>query len=205
MRQNSGLSMGASVVLLSGALMAGMAVAAESDLRPTAFRSLTPGQVRAERWLLKQLELQRDGLTGHAEELFDDIGQSDWLTGEKRGGQYAWERGPYYLKGLVSLAFVLDDAKLKAKAQRWIEAILKSQRKNGDFGPRDCNWWANMVVLHLMRDYFEATGDGRAVTFLERYFEFQREALKKFDGTMKEENYEQRKGFFKKLKDMFNN
>ena len=179
MRQNSGLSMGASVVLLSGALMAGMAVAAESDLRPTAFRSLTPGQVRAERWLLKQLELQRDGLTGHAEELFDDIGQSDWLTGEKRGGQYAWERGPYYLKGLVSLAFVLDDAKLKAKAQRWIEAILKSQRENGDFGPRDCNWWANMVVLHLMRDYFEATGDGRAVTFLERYFEFQREALKK--------------------------
>ena len=33
----------------------------------------------------------------------------------------------------------------------------------------------------------------------------QREALKKFEGTLKEENYEKRKGFFKKLKDMFNN
>ena len=32
----------------------------------------------------------------------------------------------------------------------------------------------------------------------------QREALKKFEGTLKEENYEKRKGFFKKLKDMFN-
>lgn len=33
----------------------------------------------------------------------------------------------------------------------------------------------------------------------------QRDALKKFEATLKDENYEQRKGFFKKLKDMFNN
>ena len=32
----------------------------------------------------------------------------------------------------------------------------------------------------------------------------QRDALKKFEGTLKDDNYEQRKGFFKKLKDMFN-
>lgn len=31
----------------------------------------------------------------------------------------------------------------------------------------------------------------------------QREALKKFEGTLKEDNYEKRKGFFKRLKDMF--
>ena len=33
----------------------------------------------------------------------------------------------------------------------------------------------------------------------------QREALKKFEGTLKEENYEKRKGFFRKLKDILNN
>ena len=33
----------------------------------------------------------------------------------------------------------------------------------------------------------------------------QREALKAFEDSMKEDNYEKRKGFFKKLKDMFNN
>mgnify|MGYP002669775711 FL=1 len=32
----------------------------------------------------------------------------------------------------------------------------------------------------------------------------QREALKAFEDSMKEDNYEKRKGFFKKLKDMFN-
>ena len=31
-----------------------------------------------------------------------------------------------------------------------------------------------------------------------------RKGMKKFEGTLKEENYEKRKGFFKKLKDMFN-
>ena len=33
----------------------------------------------------------------------------------------------------------------------------------------------------------------------------QRDALKKFEGTLKDDNYEKRKGFFKKLKDMFRN
>ena len=33
----------------------------------------------------------------------------------------------------------------------------------------------------------------------------QRDALKKFEETLKDENYEQRKGFFKTLKDMFGN
>ena len=176
MKKTAALKTGILFVAVCAAAM--FACAGEDfALRPTAFRLLKPGSVRAERWLLRQLELQRDGLTGHAEELFDDIGKSDWLTGESRGGQYAWERGPYYLKGLVALAFALDDDALKAKAQRWIESILKSQRPNGDFGPRTDNWWANMIVLHLMRDYYEVTEDARALAFLVRYFTYQREAL----------------------------
>ena len=74
-----------------------------------AMERLPPGSVRPEGWLREQMELQRKGLTGHAEKLYVDIGESDWLTGGKRGGQFAWERGPYYAKGLVALAFALDD------------------------------------------------------------------------------------------------
>lgn len=99
-------------------------------------RVLPLGSVKAEGWLLRQLEKQRDGLTGHAERLYDDIGKSDWLTGERKGGQYAWERGPYYAKGLVALALVLDDPTLKARAKRWVDAVLASQRPDGDFGPK---------------------------------------------------------------------
>ena len=117
------------------------------EIRPTALNVLPVGKVRPEGWLRMQLELQRDGITGHAEELYDDIGNSDWLTGKCRGKQYAWERGPYYAKGLVSLAFALDDNALKAKARRWVDCILASQRPDGDFGPKSRNWWANMISL----------------------------------------------------------
>jgi hypothetical protein len=148
-----------------------------ATVRECAIERLPPGSVRADGWLLRQMELQRDGLTGAAEDLYEDIGKSDWLTGGNRGGQFAWERGPYYAKGLTSLAFALDDAKLKARAKKWIDSYLASQRDNGDFGPKERNWWANMIVLWTLRDWCEATGDARVVPFLERYFAFQRKAF----------------------------
>ena len=159
---------------------------AQAGLRARAMERLPPGGVRPQGWLLRQMELQRDGLTGHAEELYEDIGKSDWLTGGNRGGQFAWERGPYYAKGLTALAFALDDAALKARAKRWIDAYLASQRENGDFGPRNRNWWANMVVLWTLRDWCEATGDGRIVPFMERYFAFQRESFANGDSFAKD-------------------
>ena len=146
-----------------------------AGLRPAAQARLPIGAVHPEGWLRVQLEKQRDGITGNAEKLYDDIGQSDWLTGAARGGQYAWERGPYYAKGLLSLAFALDDTMLKARAKKWVDAILASQRANGAFGPKDRNWWANMIALWLVRDWAEATGDARVVPFLEKYFAFQRQ------------------------------
>lgn len=60
-----------------------------AEVRACAMERLPPGSVRPQGWLLKQMEMQRDGLTGHAYELYEDIGKSDWLTGGKRGGQFA--------------------------------------------------------------------------------------------------------------------
>ena len=46
--------------------------------------------------------------------------------------------------------------------------------------------------------------NNRTLTVLNYGKYIDEDALKKFEGTLKEENYEKRKGFFKKLKDMFN-
>lgn len=118
------------------------------------------------------LRLQADGITGAAERLYADIGESDWLTRAGKGGEYAWERGPYYARGLLPLAFILDDPALKAKAARWTEAFLSGQRENGDFGPKADNWWANSLVMGYMRDWYLISGDERAVRFLERYADY---------------------------------
>ena len=151
-------------------------VSNRAPLEATPFVALPLGTVRADGWLRRQLEFQKDGLTGEAENLYADaLGErSAWLG----GSQADWEQGPYYAKGLLSLAYVLDDAGLRGKAQRYVDWVLQSQRSDGNFGPTtNVDWWPRMIVIYYMRDYYEATEDARALTFLERYFEFQRNTI----------------------------
>lgn len=144
---------------------------------PRRFTPLPPGAVRAEGWLLTQLRRQADGLTGHVGETFPDLGpNSAWLGGTGE----AWERGPYFTRGLVELAWALDDAALKAQARRWIDWTLGSQRADGSFGPAALDpfdWWPRMPMLMALQTYHEATGDPRALDFLARYFRYQRANL----------------------------
>lgn len=151
---------------------------AKKSISAPAMEMLPLGAIRPEGRLLRELENQRDGLTGHAEELYPDIGKSDWLTNAGVGGQYSWERGPYYARGLISLALTLDDAELKEKSKKWIDGVLASQKPDGDFGPRKNNWWANMIPQWYLRDWADATGDMRVIPFLVKYYEYQ---MKEFE------------------------
>ncbi len=147
------------------------AVTNRAPLLRTPFVALPLGSVRAQGWLLKQCELQRDGLTGRAEELYpEDLGpNSAWLGG---AGE-AWERGPYYVKGLVTLAYTLNDDALKQKAQKWIEWLLGHQRADGYIGPaHNDDWWPRMVATYALKDYYEATGDARVPPVLSNYFHY---------------------------------
>ncbi|MBQ0032429.1 MAG: glycoside hydrolase family 127 protein, partial [bacterium] len=149
-------------------------------VRPSAMRTLPLGSIRPEGHLRERLERQARGLTGHAEELYRDIGESDWLTNAGVGKEYSWERGPYYARGLVALAFTLGDEMLKARARKWVEAALAAQKESGDFGPRKDNWWANMIPQWYLRDWADATGDPRVVPFLERYYSYQMKEFETF-------------------------
>jgi Beta-L-arabinofuranosidase, GH127 len=144
---------------------------AKSTLAPSVFQELPLGIVKPKGWLLEQLRLQANGQTGHLEELWPDVGpNSAWLGGTGED----WERGPYYLDGLVPLAHLLQDERLLEKQQRWIEAILGSQRDNGDFGPTTNNdWWPRMVALKTLTQHADATNDERVIPFMERYFRYQ--------------------------------
>ena len=159
-----------------------------APLAPKAYAELPLGAIRARGWLLEMLERQRSGATGQMDRLYPAVmgPRNGWLGGD--GDQ--WERGPYWIDGLLPLAYILDDEELKAKVRPWVEWALRSQREDGYFGPaqdypyepglqRDnsADWWPRMVVLKILQQYYSATGDERVVGFMTRYFRYQLKTL----------------------------
>ncbi len=58
-------------------------------LQPTAFLGLPLGAVRPRGWLFDQLRVQANGLTGHLDEIWPDVGQTavGWEGREKHGSE----------------------------------------------------------------------------------------------------------------------
>ncbi|MEO6982977.1 MAG: beta-L-arabinofuranosidase domain-containing protein [Edaphobacter sp.] len=165
----------------SEALPSASAAHAEDSIRnraplaPNAFYTLSLGSVRPTGWLRSQLQIQANGLGGHLDETWPDVGSnSAWLGGTGE----AWERGPYFLDGLLPLAYLLDDTRLKAKSQKFIDWTLSNQAANGMIGPHsNDDWWPRMVMLKALVQYQEATGDPRVIPLLSRYFAYQLKSL----------------------------
>ncbi|MBN2618452.1 MAG: glycoside hydrolase family 127 protein [Spirochaetales bacterium] len=111
-------------------------------------------EIKPQGWLLDKLETQKNGLSGHIDEIWEDLNSNNaWLGGKGED----WERGPYYLDGLIPLSIELNDSFLIKKSYNWIINILKSQEENGFFGPKSNNdWWPRMVALKALIIYADA-------------------------------------------------
>lgn len=150
---------------------------ARTPLLQQHFIKLPVGSVKPAGWVGRYLELQRDGLTGHLGEIsawLEKDGNA-WLT---TGGNHGWEEVPYWLKGYSDLAYLLGDKAMLAETQTWIEAIFKSQRDDGFFGPENKSngkpeLWAQMIALSLLQTYYEYSGDERVLTLMTNYFKWQ--------------------------------
>lgn len=134
----------------------------QSPLAEPAFRPLPLGAVRAEGWLRRQLRLQADGLSGHLDEFWPDVAQSQWFGGKAEG----WERAPYWLDGVIPLAWVLGDQPLQAKVTRRVEQIVAAQRPDGWYAPypadasaKPYDLWAILLINKALVQYHEATGE----------------------------------------------
>ncbi len=159
----------------------GRAVANRRPLQPNAFNPLPLTAVKPTGWLLEQLRIQADGLSGHLDEFWQDLGKnSGWLGGTGE----SWERGPYYLDGLVPLAYLTGDARLINKVKTWMDWTLEHTQPDGWIGPTNAkdpkhpyDWWPNFVMLKALSQYQEATGDARVIPAMEKYFAYQAKHL----------------------------
>ena len=145
-----------------------------SLLAPLMFTPLPPGIIRPRGWLYRQLRLQADGLSGHLDQFWPDVANSAWIGGSAEG----WERGPYWLDGMVPLAYALDDAVLIARVTRWVDHILERQRNDGWLGPvhdtsdtrrKPFDPWPVFVLFKALSQFYEATGDQRVLPAMVRF------------------------------------
>lgn len=159
-----------------------------APLKSEPYSELPIGAIQPKGWLREQLNRQREGLTGNLDKIYSKVvgSTNGWLGGDGDG----WERGPYWLDGLVPLAYILDDQRLKDKAQEWIEWSLNNQQDDGYFGPipfedgppKDRqgvqegprkDWWPKMVMLKVLKQYYMATEDDRVLDLMTKYFRYQ--------------------------------
>ena len=148
-------------------------------LQPLYLVKLPVGSIKPHGWLLKYLELQRDGLTGHLGEISAWLSKKDnaWLS-KDGSGEYGWEEVPYWLKGYANLGYILNDAKIINEARTWLNAVLSSQREDGYFGPMILkngkpDLWGNMIMLWCLQSWYEYSKDERVLPFMEKYFRWQ--------------------------------
>jgi len=154
-------------------------------LAPSPLIRLSIGCVRPEGWTRRMLELQADGFHGRLEELSRFLVKEGnaWLS-PKGVGKLGWEEQPYWLKGYLNCAFLLDREDMLKEARLWIEGAIRSQQPDGWFGPgtgrtgvatrlkgRE-DLWPNMVMLFCLQSHYEQTGDERVLTLMKRYFRY---------------------------------
>ncbi len=141
----------------------------KAPMAPETFIQLPLGTVKPDGWLLDQLKVQANGLTGHLDEFWESLFSSAWrgLDGD------AWERGPYYLDGLVPLAYLLDDQRLISKVKPYIEYMILMRQDNGWFGPpQNKDRWPLAVALKVLTQYYEVTEDARVLDLIHDYFQY---------------------------------
>lgn len=157
------------------------------------YTEIPPGEIHPAGWLHDQLVTMLNGTTGHLDEEYWKLkNDNGWLGGKGDG----WEETPYWLDGAVPLAWLLDDAALKAKVEKYINWTIEHQRPSGYFGPvtkaeRDSgavitlahcakgeDWWPKMVMLKAIKQYYSATHDARVIPFMTRYFHYELQALR---------------------------
>ncbi|MDF2943415.1 MAG: hypothetical protein K0S01_2273 [Herbinix sp.] len=133
------------------------------NLQQPVLSQLPIKEIEPQGWLLNQLRIQADGLSGNLDKFWPDIKDSKWIGGDKEG----WERVPYWLDGFIPLAWLLNEEDMKIRAKKYIDFIIEHQDKEGWICPctnadrNQYDMWALFLILKVLVQYQEVEGDQR--------------------------------------------
>ncbi|MBQ7500061.1 MAG: glycoside hydrolase family 127 protein [Clostridia bacterium] len=140
-------------------------------LKSNKYTPFTTKEIKPRGWLLRQLRIQADGLSGNLQKVWPDIRDSQWIGGDKEG----WERVPYWLDGFIPLAFLLEDKALIADAKKYVDFIIGKQYNDPknfslygwicpfktEFEWETFDEWAVLLISKTLFVWYDCTGDER--------------------------------------------
>ena len=150
-----------------------------------AFLPLPAGAVTVDGWLKDWAVTARNGITGHLDEYSKTFGEAwkgygfEARGAEKDGTGWPLEQSSYWLDGAVRLAWILDDAALKAKVSERLDRVVNGVLNGGEsfvyWRPRTVldarfNSWAHSHMGRALVAYYQATGDPRVLRALVRVY-----------------------------------
>lgn len=158
----------------------------KAPLEPLRFMKLPVGAIKPEGWILKYLELQKDGLTGQLGTISAWLEKKNnaWYSGTGKGN-HGWEEVPYWLKGYGDLGYILNDKSMIDETRSWLDKVFQSQHPDGFFGPGEVVYdkqnnivkvpdlWPNMIMLWCIQSYYEYSNDARVIPFMTKYFRWE--------------------------------
>ncbi len=123
----------------------------------------TTNELKPKGWLLRQLEIQAEGLCGNLDKVWPDIAQSAWIGGDREG----WERVPYWLDGFIPLAYLLENDDMVKRAKKYIDTIIAAQQDDGWICPcpdserENYDSWAVLLITKVLTVYYDCSKDER--------------------------------------------
>ncbi|KAK5939121.1 hypothetical protein PMZ80_008424 [Knufia obscura] len=152
-------------------------------LLPLTFEPLALGTIKPRGWFRQQLELMADGLPGHMHEFYRLVRNATWGGGSEEYSilNEAW---PYYINGLVPLAFAVDDRHLLNEINQQISYVLLTQFPDGWLGPESDvttrNFWGRYPFFLAAAQYVEAAdsyGSREMLKAMHRFVDLMHEML----------------------------
>lgn len=117
---------------------------------PFVYNDIPLGSITPNGWLRAEMETEASGLAGHLYDFYEFVHDSSWLNGTQ---EYSGlnEAFPYWLNGLIPLAYTLDDQRLKDQVHEAVSYVLENKvAPDGWIGPEKGGYrllWARTLIL----------------------------------------------------------
>ena len=156
----------------------------EQPVLPLTFQPLPLGSITPNGWLASELQTSASGLAGHMHSFYPYVSNTSWLG--KGSSEYSPlnEGWPYWLNGLIPLAYSLDDERLKEQVHTDVQGLVDRQAEDGWLGPEvgtARNFWSRIPVMLALTNLVDANvrWEEPVLNAMGRFVELMHDMLKK--------------------------